>query len=629
MLGITQILFSFSRKNKQISIVIFDSFAVISSLLIAYILRLGYFYYPADNYYLMFLIFASPILAIPIFFHFGLYREITRYVGFSSLWFILQATTLFSILWGLFALMLAPGDLPRSVVLINWLLIFLLIASSRLFVRWLLSESSRIGSSFNSKNVLIYGAGSAGRQLSKALDGSKEYNPVAFIDDDSNIYRISINGLTVYSQDDLRDLIEKNKIKEVLLAMPLLSRLRRAEIINFLKPYSLTVRSLPSLTKLAQGIVTVNDLLEIDSGDLMDRLPIKPNKNLLGTNIFNKSVLITGAGGSIGSELCRQIIYLKPTKLVLYDISESSLYTIEQELLCIGMSTIEIIPVIGSVIDKDRMKYICNNYEVNTIYHAAAYKHVPLVEFNQSQGILNNTIGTLEAAKAAISANVETFVLISTDKAVRPTNVMGASKRAAELTVQALNKENHSTCFTIVRFGNVIDSSGSVIPLFRKQIKAGGPLTVTHIDVVRYFMTIPEAVELVIQAGALAKGGDVFLLDMGKPIKIYDLAIKMIQLSGLVLKDKSNPKGDIEIQVTGLRPGEKLYEELLISGDFKLTENKLIMRAEEEMIDWDKLEPILIEIEKASKNIDTEKIYKLLRQLVPQFTPQYNSVNEI
>ena len=340
-------------------------------------------------------------------------------------------------------------------------------------------------------------------------------------------------------------------------------------------------------------------------------------------------VLVTGAGGSIGSELCRQILSLKPKILVLYDMSESSLYQIEQELLSIGLDNVEMVPIIGSVADRDRMEYVCNYYAVKTIYHAAAYKHVPLVEFNPSQGILNNSIGTMLAAKAAIAANVETFVLISTDKAVRPTNVMGASKRVAELILQALDKEHHNTCFTMVRFGNVLDSSGSVIPLFKKQIQAGGPVTVTHANVVRYFMTIPEAVELVIQAGAMSKGGEVFVLDMGEPIRIYDLAVKMIQLSGLVVLDENNPQGDIEIHYTGLRPGEKLYEELLVGGNFTHTENELIIRSEEEMIDWDQLEPMLNIIQEDATSIDgntdKEKIYKSLKQIVPQFNPSSNS----
>jgi FlaA1/EpsC-like NDP-sugar epimerase len=616
-----QTLLNFPRKTKQMMLLFFDTIAVLCILFTAFSIRLGYFYIPSGDDQSLIIMFIAPVLALPVFILFGFYRDVIRYVNFRALWRIIQGASVYSILWGLTIFMLEVEFIPRSVILINWLLVTLVIGSSRLFARWLLLAKS-------SNNVLIYGAGSAGRQLSTALNESDEYNPVAFIDNSIELYRQSINGLVVYSQDDIPGLVEKHNIKEMLLAIPSLSRSRRNEIIKFLEPFPVVVRSLPSVTELAQGKARVNDLLEIDLRDLLGREPVKPNIELLKTNISKKVVLVTGAGGSIGSELCRQIVSLKPKKLVLYDISESSLYEIEQELLNIGVSNVEILPIIGSVIDQERMEYICNYYVVKTIYHAAAYKHVPLVEFNQSQGVLNNSIGTMAAAKAAISANVETFVLISTDKAVRPTNIMGATKRVAELVLQALDKEHHNICFTMVRFGNVLDSSGSVIPLFKKQIQAGGPITVTHSNVVRYFMTIPEAVELVIQAGAMSKGGEVFVLDMGEPIRIYDLAVKMIQLSGLVVIDEDNPKGDIEIQYTGLRPGEKLYEELLVNGKFILTKNKLIMRAKEVMIEWDQLEPMLTEIEEAAINIkrfsDNEKIYKSLKKIVPQFNPQSN-----
>jgi len=614
-----QILLNLSRRSKQTLLLLFDFIAVIGSLFAAFSIRLGYLYYPTGDEKLLLIMIASPLLALPIFASFGLYREVIRFVGFKALWHINQAATLYAVLWGLVSFMAVVEGIPRSVILINWLVVMIAIGGSRLFARWLLSESIVNNALLQKTNVLIYGAGSEGRELCTALYQSKKYKPVAFVDNAVELYRQSINGLEVFNEDDIADLIEKYNIKEVLLAIPTLTRIRRREIINHLEPFALKVRSLPSLTDLAQGKVTVNDLLEIDLRDLLGREPVKPNTQLLRKNITNKVVLVTGAGGSIGSELCRQIVSLKPKKLVLYDISESSLYLIEQELSNIGAANLEIVPIIGSVADKDRMEYICNYYVVKIIYHAAAYKHVPLVEFNQSQGVLNNSIGTMVAAQAAIASNVDTFVLISTDKAVRPTNVMGATKRVAELVLQALDKENHNTCFTMVRFGNVLDSSGSVIPLFKKQIQAGGPITVTHSNVVRYFMTIPEAVELVLQAGAMSKGGEVFVLDMGEPIRIYDLAAKMIQLSGLVLRDKDNPKGDIEIQYTGLRPGEKLYEELLVDGKFTLTENKLIMRAEEKMLSWDELKPILYLLEEVANNYDHEKIRQILKQLVPEF----------
>jgi len=608
-----QTLLQFPRKIKQAIMLFFDIFAVILSLLAAFSIRLDQWFFPVGDVDLLFSIFLAPIFLLPIFFRFGLYNNVIRYLGLKEIWRIIQAVSLYVILWGIVIFMGAIEGVPRSVIVINWLLLVMAICGSRFFARWLLLEIN------NNNNVLIYGAGSSGRQLTRALTYSNDHKPIAFIDDESKLHGQSINGLKVYSKDDLKALIEKKNIKEVFIAIPSISRIQRNEIIGYLESYSLLVRSLPSVSELAQGKVKINDLLEIDINDLLGRESVSPNKDLLKTNITEKVVLVTGAGGSIGSELCRQIMSLKPKKIVLYEISESSLYLTEQELINMKFFDVEVFPVIGSVGDESRLRNICKYYGVQTIYHTAAYKHVPLVEFNQSQGILNNTIGTLSAAKAAISSNVETFVLISTDKAVRPTNVMGASKRVAELILQAFSKQSHSTCFTMVRFGNVLNSSGSVIPLFKKQIKEGGPITVTHADIVRYFMSIPEAVELVIQAGAMAKGGEVFVLDMGKPIRIYDLAEKMIKLSGLQIINENNPNGDIEIKYTGLRPGEKLYEELLVNGKFSLTDNKLIMCAEEEMINWDDLEPILDEIKDAAINTKINKIYKLLNQLIPEF----------
>jgi len=613
------------RITKQLLMLSLDTTVIIGSLFIAFYVRLGNWSYPPTGSELQILIYASPLLALPIFTYFGLYRNVTRYIGFNALLRIAQSVTLYSILWGLIAFMVVNWEaFPRSVILINWLLVIAIIGGSRLFSRWLLSEVDSSKVEVNTTRVVIYGAGLAGRQLSTALKESREYKPMAFIDDANEIYNYSINGLNVFSPADLMSLIEKKNIKEVFLAMPSLTRVRRNEIINYLEPFQLIVRSLPSISELAQGKVTVNDLLEVDIRDLLGRDSVTPNKDLLKINIKNKVVLVTGAGGSIGSELCRQIVFLKPKILLLFDISESSIYLIEQELISLKIPDVEINPLIGSVSDLHRVKVILDCYSVQTIYHAAAYKHVPLVEFNPSQGVLNNAIGTMVLAEAAIYSNVEIFVLISTDKAVRPTSVMGASKRIAELVLQSFSSQNNNTCFTMVRFGNVLDSSGSVIPLFKKQIKAGGPVTVTHPDIVRYFMTISEAVELVIQAGAMAKGGDVFLLDMGEPIRIYDLAVKMIKLSGLVVIDENNPKGDIEIKYTGLRPGEKLFEELLVGGNFDYTQNKLIMRAEEEMIGWDKLEPILVQLKDAATKSDTERVYKLLLQLVPKFSPIIN-----
>jgi FlaA1/EpsC-like NDP-sugar epimerase len=615
-------LINLPRKIKTKLILIFDLFAIIFSLFASIFIYFGYWHYPANDSNFWLVLLASPLIALIIFTSLGVYKDVIRFMGFQSIWCIFQGAFLHSILWTLIIYISKTEAIPFQVILINWLLIIVVITCSRLLFKWLLTEVS------TNNNVLIYGAGEAGRQVSDILNGLMNYKPVGFIDDDDEILHHSINSLRVYSKDNLKDLIKSKDVKEIFIAIPSLSRFRRKEIIRDLEFYSVGVRSLPDVSEIAKGKVKVQDLLEVDVSELLGREPVKPNINLLNKNIFKKVVLVTGAGGSIGSELCQQILHIKPKKLILFEISESALYEIEQQLLNTNVMSIEIFPIIGSVRDKTRMAKICQHHGVQTIYHAAAYKHVPLVEYNQSQGVLNNTIGTLNAAQAAIESNVELFVLISTDKAVRPTNIMGASKRVSELVLEALNQLSQNTCFTIVRFGNVIGSSGSVIPLFKKQIKKGGPITVTHKDVVRFFMSIPEAVELVIQAGAMAKGGEVFLLDMGEPIRIYDLAVKMINLSGLQVFDKNNLEGDIEIIYSGLRPGEKLYEELMIGVNFSITENKFIMKTEEEMISWDKLEPLLAEIKDASISEETEKIYSLMKKVVPEFNSRNKNIEK-
>jgi FlaA1/EpsC-like NDP-sugar epimerase len=614
---------SFSRSSKQAVMILADSILVITILFISFSFRLNTFFWPNDE--LLLLILISPIIALPIFQRFGLYRVIIRFIGLKALWSISKAASLYALIWGLLIFLTGVQGVPRSVVLINWLLTLILISGYRMFASWLLSEY--LVKDLNYNKVVIYGSGAAGRELSNALSQSNEFKPVAFVDDDVDMHKKNINGLEVISKEDLEVFIKKNNVKEVLLAIPSMSRNQKRKIFDFIAPFSVNVRSLPSVSELTLGKVRVDDLLEIDIKDLLGRSSVKPISKLLKIKIVDKVILITGAGGSIGRELSRQIINLQPKKLILFDVSESALYQINLELASLDLPLVEILPILGSVRDENRIKQICEYYSVNTIYHAAAYKHVPLVEYNQSQGVLNNVIGTLSLANAAIAAKVDTFVLISTDKAVRPTNTMGATKRVAELILQSLSEQSHSTCFTMVRFGNVLDSSGSVIPLFRKQIKDGGPITVTDINVVRYFMTIPEAVELVIQAGAMGEGGDVFVLDMGEPIKIYDLAVKMIQLSGLQVKDKLNQEGDIEIIYTGLRPGEKLYEELLVGSKVSKTENKLIMRAEEKMLDWKTLKPLLEELKNASNNNEHVKIRELLKKLVPEFIPQSNIVD--
>ena len=609
-------LINLSRFQKQLVLLVFDTVALVAILLASFSIRLGYLYVPGSD--LVWVILATPFIAVPVFVRFGLYRAVIRYIGFKALWSIVQAVSLYALLWSLIGFMASVDGIPRSVILINWLLGIVIIGGSRMVGRWLLSG----GQDEKMTRVIIYGAGSAGRQLSIALTQSAEYRPVAFVDDNPQLQRQSINGIEVFSRKDLDRLVEKKNATEVLLAMPSISRIQRNEIIHFLEPYKLLVRSLPGVSDLAQGKVKVADLREVSIKDLLGRDSVAPNEKLLKIKISDKVVMVTGAGGSIGSELCRQILFLKPKQLILFEISEYALYQIERELDEIGMPYADIFPILGSVQDRGRLEKICKHFGVQTIYHAAAYKHVPLVEHNNSEGVLNNTFGTKIVAEVAIDAKVETFVLISTDKAVRPSNTMGATKRAAELVLQALSDQDHSTCFTIVRFGNVLDSSGSVIPLFKKQIKDGGPITVTDTNMVRYFMTIHEAVELVIQAGAMCKGGDVFVLDMGEPVRIYDLATRMIQLSGLHVLDDDNPDGDIEIKCIGLRPGEKLYEELLVGDNTSETDNPLILRAKEAMLDWVILKPILDQLHEATKKSDQEKVRELLIEIVPDFKPQ-------
>ena len=597
-----------------------DSVFLILILLFSFSLRLGYWYWPEDTNLLL-TIFSAPVIAFLIFVKFGLYKTIIRFIGFRAVWAIVQAVSIYAVIWGVIGFMVAVDGIPRSVVLINWALTLLVIGGSRLSARWLFSDTHNSSNS-QRKNVVIYGAGSAGRQLSTALMQSNEYSPVAFLDDENKIQRQFINGVEVFSLNSLSRLIDDKNVIEVLLAIPSISRMRRNEIIDFLEPYPILVRSLPGVAEIAQGKVKVSDLHEISIQDLLGRDSVPANQKLLNLNVAGKAVMITGAGGSIGSELCRQVLLLKPKLLILYELNEFALYAIDKELLGLNVIDIKIFPILGSVNNTKRLSRVFKKFGVQTIYHAAAYKHVPMVEFNNTEGVNNNIFGTLNIAKTAINENVGTFVLISTDKAVRPTNTMGATKRFAEMILQALSAEQNGTRFTMVRFGNVLDSSGSVIPLFKKQIKDGGPVTVTDKDIIRYFMTIPEAVELVIQAGAMGQGGDVFVLDMGEPIRIVDLAKKMIHLSGLQVKDSTNPDGDIEIKYIGLRSGEKLYEELLIGDNVLETDNPMIMRAQEGTLDWNDLKLLLDKLEKAINSDDQKKLRELLIKAVPEFEPQ-------
>jgi FlaA1/EpsC-like NDP-sugar epimerase len=612
-----------------------DLVLIPAALWLAFSLRLGEFYVPELDIPYLFLL--APVISVPIFIRFGLYNAIIRYIGFHALWAVMQAVSLYALIWGTIALISGvEGLVPRSVVIINWVIALLLVGGSRIIARWWLlginpiQRLSKLKYSQNGrKNVVIYGAGSSGIQLATGLSYSSEYKPVAFIDDDPSLQGHQLSGYRVYSFINLGGLIGKYNVTDVLLAMPSASRSQRNKIVSLLEPYPVHVHTLPGMDELAQGKVKADDIREVEIEDLLGRDRVEPNPDLLHENIKDKKVLVTGAGGSIGSELCRQIIRLEPVCLILFDNSEYALYSIEKELeglvkdSAVQESVLKIIPVLGNVCNQDRLEKVCNTYGVQTIYHAAAYKHVPMVEKNPAEAIRNNIFGTLKTAQAAINTGVETFVLISTDKAVRPTNTMGASKRFAELILQALSaRKNPAIRFCMVRFGNVLGSSGSVVPLFREQIATGGPVTVTDSKIIRFFMTIPEAAQLVIQAGAMGKGGDVFVLDMGEPVKIYELAKTLIRLSGLEVKSDEFPDGDIEIKITGLRPGEKLYEELLIGDNASPTKHPLIMRAEEEVLSWNEIQKYIKAFDTALEADDQDRIRGLLLESIKGFSPK-------
>lgn len=556
--------------------------------------------------------------SIFIFIRIGLYRAVLRYVTFRVLGTItvgMIISTVFMVLSAFYFQIF----LPRTTSIIYFAFAMLLIGGLRLIIRGVLNATR-----LTRTPVVIYGAGASGRQLQMALYQGQEFYPVAFVDDDPNLQGSIVQNLNIFSPGQLGMLIDRYDVEKILLAIPSGTREKRQEVIAKLEDYPCEVLSIPSMGDLVSGRARIDQLNDVSIEDLLGREPTEPVDNLLGANITGKHVLVTGAGGSIGSELCRQIIKQHPQKLVLFELSEYALYTIDSELREIVARDnldIQIIPLLGSVQRQHRLQAIMKYQQIQTVYHAAAYKHVPMVEYNVVEGVRNNIFGTLFAAQAAICAGVETFVLISTDKAVRPTNTMGATKRMAELTLQALAKEQSTTRFSMVRFGNVMGSSGSVIPLFRRQIQHGGPVTVTHADITRYFMTIPEASQLVIQAGAMACGGDVYVLDMGQPVKILDLAKRMVRLSGLSIRDEKNPHGDIEIQITGLRPGEKLYEELLIGDNSQPTKHPRIRMAHETMMRWEQLRQIFIELDTACDAFDHQKIRELLLSTPTAFKP--------
>ncbi|MBB4442400.1 FlaA1/EpsC-like NDP-sugar epimerase [Rhizobium leguminosarum] len=589
-------LLAMPRVAKRALALLLDSSFCVLTIWLAYCFRLNEWTVLTGVQWLP--VFVSLCMALPIFIVMGMYRAIFRYANMAAFITVLKAIAIYGVAFmTIFTALSVPG-VPRTVGILQPFLLLIAIGLSRLSIRyWLGDAYQRILHKNMLAKVLIYGAGTAGRQLAGALINSAELNVVGYLDDDPRLKGGVMGGLPIYDPSDLPVLAESLGVHNVLLALPSASRQRRNEILEHIRKARVNVRTLPDLTALAQGRIAVSDIRELEIEDLLGREAVAPRQDLLDKSMRNKVVMVTGAGGSIGGELCRQILRTGPSSLILIDQNEFALYNIHAELQKLAElykhENMQIVPILCSVRDQDRMEHVMQSWRPQTLYHAAAYKHVPLVEHNAVEGIKNNVMGTLVAARAANKCGVSNFVLISTDKAVRPTNVMGASKRLAEMVLQALAAESAidrtRTNFSMVRFGNVLGSSGSVVPLFRQQIKDGGPVTLTHPDITRYFMTISEASQLVIQAGAMAEGGDVFLLDMGEPVRIADLARKMVELSGLAVRDEDNPEGDIELSVTGLRPGEKLFEELLIGDNPETTEHPRIMKAREDFLSWPEL----------------------------------------
>ena len=601
----------------------------IVAMWLAFTLRLDTMHWPSGLQWLVYVM--GPALALPIFIRMGLYRAIFRYTGMAALITTGKAVALYGAILLSILLVAQWEGVPRSVGVLQPVILLLMVGASRaLGWFWLAGRPENA-----THRLLIYGAGNAGAQTAAAMQNMRQYRLMGFVDDDHKKADSTINGVRVYSPHHLPELIGRLKVTDVLLAIPSTTRQRRHQIIQNLGDAEVRVRTLPGLSDLASGRVTMTDFQDLDIEDLLGREPVAPNPQLLGRNIRDKTVLVTGAGGSIGSELCRQIAAQSAARLVLLDHSEYALYSIHHELDALktkGLHACELVPILANVRDEAHLISICEQHKPHAIYHAAAYKHVPMVELNPGEGVLNNVFGTLNMVKAAITAGVQDFVLISTDKAVRPTNVMGATKRVAEMILQAVAASNTNpfapsidaveapwqspTRFSMVRFGNVLGSSGSVIPLFRRQIAAGGPITVTHPEVTRYFMTIPEAAQLVLQAGAMAEGGDVFVLDMGTPVRILEIARRMVTLSGLSVRDQSHPDADIDLVFTGLRPGEKLYEELRIGENAKPTEHRQILRAREEYLHWRELQHQLQGLMDTTRSSSLPSIKALLNHLV-------------
>jgi FlaA1/EpsC-like NDP-sugar epimerase len=696
------------RPAKRSILIAADSVLLIGALWLSFSLRLDNWYWPRGgvNNPIVLLVLFAPVFAVPVFAHFGLYRAIIRYLGMRAVWSIVKAVMVYAALWGLVAFLSGVEGVPRSVVPINAMVAVLAVGGSRMFARWLLRKiedsvhikhtKGRAGADAvetHQSRVIIFGAGAAGRQLAVGLGQSRECVLLAFVDDGIELQGRDLMGVPIISQEKLQDFVVSHQVDDILLAMPSITRKQRSVIIEQLRPLNVRIRTLPGLIAMAKGKADYADLHDLDINDLLAREPAEPDEEMLQQQVTGKTIMVTGAGGSIGSELCRQILQRRPKVLLLFELSEFSLYTLHNELIdalhylsnetpnhvAVGLVP-TIIPLLGSVADENRVSDIILTWKPNIIYHAAAVKHVPIVEHNIAECVKNNVLGTLVMAKVAIERQVERFILVSTDKAVNPTNAMGASKRCCEQILQALAAEQNpsfepmwdakpsaqiprTTQLAMVRFGNVLGSSGSVVPYFRQQIAQGGPITLTHQDIIRYFMTIPEAAQLVMQTGAMAGSSfladgscmadgaskdigagvfadisdcgdgsvsseaEVYVLDMGEPVRIVDLAHRMIELSGFRVKDENTPEGDIAIEVVGLRPGEKLYEELLIGNNPQATQHLRIMKANENFLPWIELQPMITTLRIAAVNGDVMMIRSMLQQLVPEYKPDENVVD--
>jgi FlaA1/EpsC-like NDP-sugar epimerase len=616
-----QQILALPRPAKRVIALLFDGCLCVLTVWFAFCFRFNDWYALSGVQFLT--IPVSLLIALPLFITFGLYRAIFRFMGWAAFSTVIKCVVIYGLVYMVIFTIISVPTIPRTVGILQPMLLLLAVGLSRFVARYFLYDAySQILGEGAPIRTLVYGAGSQGRQLVSALGHSAEFKVVGFLDDDVGLKGMSLNGVKIYSPDRIETICTDLEIRTVLLALPQIDRSRRNEILERLRAARVAVRTVPDIGALATGQAQVTDLQELDVEDLLGRIAVLPNVSLLEQNVRNRIVLVTGAAGSIGSQLCREIAKLQPKALLLLDQNEFGMYSLQSELAGDeGEPPFPIVPLLADVCDEHRINTIIETWKPATVYHAAAYKHVPLVEQNPAEGVKTNVFGTLVVSKAALAANVDRMILVSTDKAVRPTNVMGATKRLAEMILQALAEQHQATTFSMVRFGNVLGSSGSVVPLFRQQIRRGGPITLTHTEITRFFMTVPEAAQLVIQAGAMASGGDVYLLDMGEPVKIIDLARRMVELSGMTVQDDQNPTGDISIVTTGLRPGEKLYEELLLNDNPEMTDHPKIRRAREQFLPWSDLALKLTALEEIAKDGDARRLKEALGELVPGYTP--------